>query len=95
LRRKGWRRSAGALAAFLAASSAHAAHPLNTEDTGTQGKGRWQLEGNGETNRDAGVRGAQAAAVLSTALEKRSISKPAQSGWIPVPSRVRATPPPR
>ena len=63
--RIGWRRSAGALAAFLFASSAHGAHPLNTEDTGTQGKGRWQLEVNGETNRDEGVRGAQTAGVLS------------------------------
>ena len=63
--RRGWRCSAGALAAFLVASGAHGAHPLNTEDTGTQGKGRWQLELNGETNRDEGVRGAQVAAVLS------------------------------
>jgi hypothetical protein len=43
----------------------HAAHPLNTEDTGTQGKGGWQLEVNGERNNDEGVRGAQAAVVLS------------------------------
>ena len=63
--RRGWKRSAGALAAFLVATGAHGAHPLNTEDTGTQGKGRWQLELNGEMNRDQGVRGAQAAAVLS------------------------------
>jgi len=72
LGRNGWRRSAGALAAFLFASSAHGAHPLNTEDTGTQGKGRWQLELNGERNRDRvgddTVRGAQAAAVLSYGL---------------------------
>jgi hypothetical protein len=31
---------------------ARAAHPLITEDTGTQGKGRWQLEVFGEEGRD-------------------------------------------
>lgn len=31
---------------------AHAAHPLLTEDTGTQGSGRWQLEANAERQRD-------------------------------------------
>jgi len=46
-------------------SNAYSAHPLNTEDTATQGRGGWQLELNGERNRDEGVRGAQAAAVLS------------------------------
>ena len=61
----GWKRSAGALAAFLCTSGAYGAHPLNTEDTGTQGKGGWQLEVNGESNKDEGVRGAQAAAILS------------------------------
>lgn len=70
--RRGSRRSAGALAAFLFASCAHGAHPLNTEDTGTQGEGRWQLELNGERNRDRvgddTVRGGQAAAVLSYGL---------------------------
>jgi hypothetical protein len=70
--RRGWKRSAGALAAVLFASGAHGAHPLNTEDTGTQGKGRWQLELNGERNRDRvgndTVRGGQAAAVLSYGL---------------------------
>ena len=64
-----WKRSAGALAAILFTSGAYGAHPLNTEDTGTQGKGGWQLEVNGERNQDrvAGetVKGAQAAAVLS------------------------------
>ena len=43
--------------------------PLNTDDTGTQGKGGWQLELNGERNQDRvdgeTVKGAQAAAVLS------------------------------
>jgi hypothetical protein len=44
---------------------AFAAHPLITEDTGTQGKGGWQLELNGETSRDAGNNGKAAAATLS------------------------------
>jgi Putative MetA-pathway of phenol degradation len=62
-------RWAGAAAAVFLASSAYGAHPLNTEDTGTQGKGGWQLELNGERNRDEvdgeTVKGAQAAVVLS------------------------------
>lgn len=45
-----WRHSAAALACF--ASQGYAAHPLLTEDTGTQGKGGWQLEVNGESQRD-------------------------------------------
>ena len=49
----------------FASGAAFAAHPLNTEDTDTQGKGGWQLELNGERNKDEGVRGAQASAVLS------------------------------
>ena len=73
MRKTRWWRSAGALAAaqltFLFASGAYGAHPLNTEDTGTQGKGHWQLELNGESNRDdvegETLHGAQAAAVLS------------------------------
>jgi len=42
---------------LLAAPLAHAAHPLVTEDTGTQGTGRFQLEVNAESARDraAGV----------------------------------------
>ena len=60
-----WKPSAGALAAVLFTSGAYGAHPLNTDDTGTQGKGGWQLEVNGESNKDAGVRGAQAAVILS------------------------------
>jgi len=60
-----WKPSAGALAAVLFASGAYGAHPLNTEDTGTQGKGGWQLEVNGERNEDQSLKGAQAAAVLS------------------------------
>lgn len=58
-----------ALLLLLAAPAAHAAHPLLTEDTGTQGKGRWQLEVNGESTRDdnagAVTRGRQLNATLS------------------------------
>ena len=60
-----WKHSAAALASALCTSGAYGAHPLNTEDTGTQGKAGWQLEVNGERNTDEGLRGAQAAAVLS------------------------------
>jgi len=68
-----WKPSAAAIAAVLFASGAYGAHPLNTEDTGTQGKGGWQLEVNGERSKDKSrdtvdemtVKGAQAAAVLS------------------------------
>lgn len=41
----------------VAAASAHAAHPLITEDTGTLGAGRWQLEGTSELEKSrAGAR---------------------------------------
>ena len=60
-----WKRSAAGLASVLFATGAYGAHPLNTEDTGTQGRGAWQLELNGERNKDAGTRGAQASAVSS------------------------------
>jgi hypothetical protein len=66
-----WKRNAGALATVLFTSGAYGAHPLNTEDTGTQGKGGWQLELNGESNKDEGVRGAQAAAILSYGAGER------------------------
>jgi hypothetical protein len=36
----------------LTSTSIHAAHPLITDDTGTQGKGRFQLEINSEVNYD-------------------------------------------
>lgn len=53
----------------LAPRPVHGAHPLITEDTGTQGKGGWQLEVNGERTRDrsdgAVTHGNQAAATLS------------------------------
>ena len=60
-----WKLSAAVLAGILVAPGARGAHPLNTEDTGTQGRGGWQLELNGEHNKDAGTRGAQASAALS------------------------------
>ena len=50
---------------ILFSGSAYAAHPLITEDTGTQGKGGWQLELNGERNKDEGIRGKAGAATLS------------------------------
>jgi hypothetical protein len=39
-------------ALLLVTSNAYGAHPLLTEDTGTQGKGGWQLEVNGERQKD-------------------------------------------
>ena len=60
-----WKRSVVAATFLFFGREVHGAHPLVTEDTGTQGKGGWQLELNGERNRDDGVRGAQAAAVVS------------------------------
>src|SRR3990172_8714082 len=39
------------LLAGLLSSTAFAAHPLITDDTGTQGKGKFQLEVNGELSR--------------------------------------------
>jgi len=45
-----------AIAAALAAASANAAHPLITEDTGTQGAQRRQLEVFGEEAKDSGTR---------------------------------------
>jgi hypothetical protein len=47
-----WKHSFALLALLLLSRSAHGAHPLLTEDTGTQGKGGWQLEVNGERQRD-------------------------------------------
>lgn len=58
-----------AIALGLTPGAVHAVHPLITEDTGTQGKGKWQLELNAERTRDSqdGVvtRGFQPAATLS------------------------------
>lgn len=47
------------------ATAAHAAHPLLTEDTGTQGKGGWQLEMNVERQHDSGTRATQWGSTLS------------------------------
>ena len=60
----------------LAALPAFGAHPLITEDTGTQGKGGWQLEVNGErykdTVEDETSRGKQASAVLSYGVTEKA-----------------------
>ena len=45
-----------AAAAALAPALAHAAHPLITEDTGTQGAQRRQLEVFGEESKNRGTR---------------------------------------
>ena len=45
------------LAGILSAAPLHAAHPLMTEDAGTQGAGRWQLEGTSDREKHAGVAG--------------------------------------
>lgn len=64
---------------------ARAAHPLITEDTGTQGKGRWQLEANAESTRDgsAGIRsrGLQPAATLSYGVVENADLQMTQS-WL-------------
>ncbi|HTG00077.1 MAG TPA: transporter [Nitrospirota bacterium] len=56
-------------ALFFMSPSVWAAHPLITDDTGTQGKGKFQLEVNGEYDHDqeGGVKttGGQAATTLS------------------------------
>ena len=43
---------ATAIGFAMASLAVHAAHPLITEDTGTQGAGRWQLEVNAEWARE-------------------------------------------
>lgn len=57
------------LASSVYVAGAYAAHPLVTEDTGTQGKGGWQLEVNAEVSGDSrdgvGTRGFRPAATLS------------------------------
>ncbi|NJN39672.1 MAG: transporter [Gammaproteobacteria bacterium] len=66
------RRLAPAFFAAMLAQVAHGAHPLLTEDTGTQGQGNFQLELTGERGRestDAGtLRAAQPAAVITYGL---------------------------
>jgi hypothetical protein len=57
------------LALNVNAGGAYAAHPLVTEDTGTQGKGGWQVEVNAEVTRDSSdgvrTRGLQPGVTLS------------------------------
>ena len=48
--------------------TAFAAHPLITDDTGTQGKGKFQLEINGEFGRDTDKSVTQSTAPAATAL---------------------------
>ncbi len=66
------RRLAMALLGAITGHAAYAAHPLITEDTGTQGKGNFQLELTGERGRestDAGtLRADQPAAVIAYGL---------------------------
>lgn len=57
-----------ALLLLLAATAVHSAHPLMTDDTGTQGKGRWQLELNGERTRDATAGGTTRSRQLNATL---------------------------
>lgn len=61
------------LLAFAVTPCAFAAHPLLTEDTATQGLGRFQLEVQGESWRDRAAgersRGLQSAAILSIGLQ--------------------------
>ena len=64
-----FRRLAIALLGVSASQAAHAAHPLLTEDTGTQGKGHFQLELTGQQGREsteAGTLHAQQPAVVLT-----------------------------
>jgi len=68
-----WKRFAGCLLCLFLACPSWAAHPLITDDTGTQGKGKFQLEINGQYDREkenvAGVSvkatGVETAATLS------------------------------
>ena len=70
---KWFRKGLAIVALFLIACPSWAAHPLITDDTGTQGKGKFQLELNGQYDWDKGdsedgsvkSTGGQAAATLS------------------------------
>jgi hypothetical protein len=57
-----------AFALLSTAFSAHASHPLLTEDTGVLGRGMHELELHGERSRAAGVRAAEAVAKLGYGL---------------------------
>jgi hypothetical protein len=52
LRTTRWKHSVAALTLLFFGKDVYSAHPLLTEDTATQGKGGWQLEVNGERQRD-------------------------------------------
>ncbi len=58
-------------AGTLAATQLYAAHPLITEDTGTQGAGRWQLEGFSEASK---VRATGRRVLLDQAVLTRGIT---------------------
>jgi len=53
---------------LLASASSYAAHPLQTDDTGTQGTGHWQLELNSDRTRSHD----RAAATTSVALDSNA-----------------------
>ena len=59
-------------AVILTSGTAFAAHPLITDDTGTQGQGKFQLEVNGEFGHDRekldGVETIESSAGLETVL---------------------------
>lgn len=62
------------LAFLLTTGSAYGAHPLLTEDTGTQGKGGWQLEVNGERQRDPQAGGEEEAQTLRAVQSGTTLS---------------------
>jgi hypothetical protein len=67
LRAARWKRSAAAAAVLFFSRQVYSAHPLQTEDTVTQGKGGWQLEVNGEKQRDPRPAGAPALRAIQAA----------------------------
>lgn len=55
---------------FLVVSNSYAAHPLITDDTGTQGKGKFQLEVNVQYSNDSGDTVSQLAATFSAGIRE-------------------------
>lgn len=53
---------------FMTASAVHAAHPLVSDDTGTQGPGGYQIEVNTDWLRDAGVKTRTATVTLTRGI---------------------------
>ena len=53
---------------FLFVSNSYAVHPLITDDTGTQGKGKFQLEVNGEYSNDNGNTTTEISATFSAGI---------------------------